>query len=67
MDIKTAVESGELVPIRCIRVKSNVDLSTVRITRIKYNSQDLESKLFVPVKNNLLVDTYIEYVKNKRL
>ncbi|MBZ9686808.1 DEAD/DEAH box helicase family protein [Clostridium estertheticum] len=66
LDLKTAVEIGELVPIRCIRLKTNVDLSSVRIGGIKYNSQDLESKLFVPERNNLLVDTYIQYVKDKK-
>jgi len=66
LDLKTAVEIGELVPIRCIRVKTNVDLSSVRISGIKYNSQDLESKLFVPERNKLLVDTYMQYVKDKK-
>lgn len=31
MDLKTAVERGVLVPIRCIRVKTNIDLTDVRI------------------------------------
>ncbi|MBM7872020.1 superfamily II DNA or RNA helicase [Clostridium pascui] len=66
LDLKTAVEIGELVPIRCIRVKTNVDLQSVRINGIKYNSSDLESKLYVPDRNNLIVDTYLEYVKNKK-
>ena len=66
LDLKTAVEIGELVPIRCIRVKTNVDLSTVRINGIKYYSQDLESKLFVPERNKIIVDTYLQYVKNKK-
>jgi superfamily II DNA or RNA helicase len=66
LDLQTAVEIGELVPIRCIRVKTNVDISSVRINGIKYNSQDLESKLFVPERNKVIVDTYIDYVKNKK-
>ena len=66
LDLKEAVELGELVPIRCIRVKTNVDLSTVRINGINYYSQDLESKLFVPERNKLLAETYINYVKNKK-
>ena len=66
LDLKEAVELGELVPIRCIRVKTNVDLSTVRINGINYYSQDLESKLFVPERNKLLADTYLNYVKNKK-
>ncbi|NMA14759.1 MAG: DEAD/DEAH box helicase [Clostridia bacterium] len=66
LDLKTAVEMGELVAVRCIRVKTNVDLSQVRINGIKYYSQDLESKLFVPERNKLIVDTYIKYVRNKK-
>ncbi len=66
LDLKTAVEMGELSPIRCIRVKTNVDLSTVRINGIKYYSQDLESKLFVPERNRIIINTYLQYVKNMR-
>ena len=66
LDLRAAVEMGELVPIRCVRVKTNVNLSTVRINGIKYYSQDLESKLFVPERNKILVDTYLNYVRNKK-
>ncbi len=66
MDLKTAVEHGVLVPIRCIRVKTNIDLTDVRINGIKYNSQDLESKLFIPERNQLIVDTYLKYVNGKK-
>ncbi|HHX55638.1 MAG TPA: DEAD/DEAH box helicase family protein, partial [Clostridiales bacterium] len=66
LDLKTAVEMGELVPIRCIRIKTNVDLSNVRINGIKYNSRDLESKLFVPERNIIILDTYLKFVKDKK-
>jgi len=66
LDLKTAVEMGELAPVRCIRIKTNVDLSTVRINGIKYYSQDLESKLYVPERNKVIVDTYLQYVKKKK-
>ena len=66
MDLKTAVERGVLVPIRCIRVKTNIDLTDERINGIKYNSQDLESKLFIPERNQLIVDTYLKYVNGKK-
>ena len=59
-------ERGVLVPIRCIRVKTNIDLTDVRISGIKYNSQDLESKLFIPERNQLIVDTYLKYVNGKK-
>lgn len=66
LDLETAVNIGELVPIRCIRVKTNVDISDVRINGIKYNTQDLESKLFVPERNNIIIKTYLEFVKNMK-
>lgn len=65
LDLKKAVELGELVPIRCIRVKTNVDIRNVRIHGIKYNTQDLESKLFLPERNNIIIDTYLKFVKGK--
>ncbi|TDT46068.1 DEAD/DEAH box helicase [Fonticella tunisiensis] len=66
LDLKTAVELGELVPVRGIRIKTNVDLSEVRINGIKYDARDLESKLFVPERNRVILDTYLDYVKNKK-
>ena len=66
MDLKTAVEQGILAPIRCLRVKTDIDLSDVRIHGIKYDAQDLESKLFVPERNNLIVDTYLKYINGRK-
>ena len=66
LDLETAVKMGELVDVRCIRVKTNVDISNVRINGIKYNSQDLESKLFIPERNKIIIETYLEFVKNKK-
>jgi len=37
-------------------------LSTVRINGVKYYAQDLESKLFVPMRNNILAETYLKFV-----
>lgn len=66
MDLKTAVEQGILAPIRCVRVKTDIDLSDVRIHGIKYDAQDLESKLFVPERNELIVNTYLKYAMGKK-
>lgn len=65
LDIQEAVETGVLVPVRCIRVKTNIDLRDVRINGFKYNSLDLETKIMVPGRNQLIVDTYLEHVKGK--
>ena len=66
LDIQTAVEIGELVPIRCIRIHTNIDLTKVRFNSVQYNIRDLESKIYVPERNQLIVDTWLQYVRNKR-
>lgn len=65
LDLCSAVELGTLVPVRCIRIKTNIDMRDVRISGFKYNTQDLESTIRVPERNQLLVDTWNEYVKDK--
>ena len=66
LDIQKAVEIGELVPVRCIRIHTNIDLTKVRFNSVQYNIRDLESKIYVPERNQLIVDTWIQYVKDKR-
>jgi superfamily II DNA or RNA helicase len=66
LDIQTAVEIGELVPVRCIRIHTNIDLTKVRFNSIQYNIRDLESKIYVPERNRLIVDTWMQYVQDKR-
>lgn len=65
MDLETAVKRGILAPIRCFRVKTNADLTQVRIHGVQYNALDLESKLFVPERNRLIVETYLAYAKGR--
>ena len=66
LDIKTAVEIGELTPVRCFRIHTNIDLTKVRFNSVQYNIRDLESKIFFPERNQLIVDTWVNYVKDKR-
>lgn len=65
LDIKNAVEIGVLCPVRCIRVKTNIDMSDVRINGFKYNALDLEQTIMIPDRNRLIVDTYMEYAQGK--
>ena len=66
LDIKTAVETGALCPVRCIRIHTNIDMSNVRFNSIRYNIRDLELKICVIERNRLIVDTWLNYVKGKR-
>ncbi len=65
LDIRDAVESGVLCEVRCIRVKTNINMSDVRINGFKYNALDLEQTIMVPDRNRLIVDTYVEYALGK--
>ncbi len=66
LDLKTAIELGELVPIRCVRVETNVDLSKVRFNQVDYRYRELEETIRVPARNRLIVDTYRKYVPGRR-
>ena len=66
LDIQTAVELGELTPVRCIRIHTNIDLTKVRFNSVRYNIRDLETKIYVPERNRLIVDTWLQYVRGRR-
>lgn len=66
LDLKTAIERGELVPIRCVRVKTNVDLSKVRFNQVQYNRKDIEEKILIPPRDQLIVDTYLDHVPGRK-
>ena len=44
LDIKDAVETGILVPVRCIRIKTNIDLKDVRFSGFKYQDYGARAK-----------------------
>ena len=66
LDIQTAVEIGALVPVRCIRIHTNIDMTKVRFNSVQYNIRDLDVKICVTERNKLIVDTWLEYVKSRR-
>lgn len=66
LDLKTAVEIGELVPIRCVRIKTNIDFSSVRVNGIRYNYRDLDNCIHIPERNRLIVETYLSHVPGQK-
>lgn len=66
LTLREAVDRGELVPIRCVRVQTNVDLSRVRFNQIQYNRRDIEESVLVPSRDRLIVETYREHVKGRK-
>ena len=66
LTLEEAIRSGELVPIRCVRVKTNLDLSRVRFNEVSYNRHDLEQTISVPARNVLILDTYLHHVPGRK-
>ena len=66
LSLREAIEKGELVPIRCVRVRTNIDLSRVRFNQIQYNRRDIEESVLVPSRDQLIVDTYSQHVPSRK-
>ncbi len=66
LSLRDAVEKGELVPIRCVRVRTNVDLSRVRFNQVQYYRRDIEEAVRVPSRDKLIVDTYQSHVPGRK-
>ena len=66
LSLEEAIRRGELVPIRCMRVKTNLDLTRVRFNEVQYNRHDLEQTIRVPARDALIVDTYLDHVPGRK-
>ena len=67
LGLQEAIERGELVPIRCVRVQTNVNLSKVRYNQIQYNRKDIEETIAIPgAWDRLIVDTYLQHVPGRK-
>lgn len=61
MSLKEAILKGILAPIRAYRIKSNLDLSSIRYNGKDYLQSDLQRQVIVPSRDQLIVDVLSRY------
>jgi superfamily II DNA or RNA helicase/SOS-response transcriptional repressor LexA len=61
LSLQSAIEKGMLAPIKAFRVKSNIDLSQVRFNGKDYMASDLQKKVIVPSRDQLIIDVLLKY------
>lgn len=65
LGLREAIGKGLLAPIRCVRVRTSVDLGRLRYNGNDYRLRDLEQGVSVPERDRLIVDTYRRHVCGK--
>lgn len=66
LPLEEAIKRGLLVPIRCLRVETNVDLNHVRYNGADYRLKDLEQAIRIPARDGLIADVYVRHAFGKR-
>ena len=61
LTLEDAIKQGLVPPVRCYRIKSNIDLSEVRFNGKEYVKSDLQKTLLVPSRDQLIVDVVQKY------
>lgn len=66
LPLDEAIRRGILVPIRCLRVETNVDLNHVRYNGVDYRLKDLEQAIRIPGRDQLIADVYLKHAGGRR-
>lgn len=66
LPLEEAIRRGVLVPIRCVRVETNIDLHHVKYNGVDYRLKDLEQAIQIPARDELIVDVYLRHTPNRR-
>lgn len=61
LSLQSAIEKGMLAPIKAFRIRSNIDLSQVRFNGKDYLASDLQKRVIVPSRDQLIIDVLLKY------
>jgi len=65
LSLEDAIQQGLIPPVRCYRVKSNIDLSDVRFNGKEFVKTDLQKVLRVPSRDQLVADILNRYFQGE--
>ncbi len=65
LSLEEAIRVGQVPPVRCYRVSSNIDLSEVRFNGRDYVKSDLQRSLLVPSRDQFIVETLLKYFSGR--
>jgi len=61
LSLEDAIQQGLVPPVRCYRIKSNIDLSEVRFNGREFVKNDLQTTLLIPSRDQLVADLLHRY------
>jgi superfamily II DNA or RNA helicase len=64
--IDRAIKEGYLCKIDALRIKTEIDLSSVHTQMGDFKSDELSRSVDIPQRNNLIVDKYTQYAEGKQ-
>jgi superfamily II DNA or RNA helicase len=64
-DIKFGIEEGYLVPLNGIRIKTEINIDTIKTTGGDFNLGDAERLLNTPQRNNLIAESWKKYAEKR--
>ena len=64
--IRKAIKEGWLVPLRGFRVKTKIDLSTVKRVAGDYQQDELSNAVNTPERNHLIADAWVKFCEGRQ-
>jgi len=65
LSLEDAIREGLVPPVRCYRIKSNIDLSEVRFNGREFVKNDLQTTLLVPSRDLLIAKILKQYFEGE--
>jgi len=65
-DIASGIKDGYLCELDAVRVKTDLSLDSVKSSNGDFNISDLSDEVDIPKRNELIVDSYLQYANGRQ-